>query len=147
MCQNLVLKMCNVIYGWPLTKQTLTWTFSCMRGSVYHWDDLADARQWSIDCSKLQMTSQTLEVATTRCQFHQRHTREKFVRKSFSAAFSSYVLALAPKFVRKMRTFNVDEIDGRSRKGTIEKRKKPAKNENLKSSFQPFFYWHIVLIL
>ncbi len=28
------------------------------------------------------------------CQFHQRHTRKKFVRKSFLAAFSSYVLAL-----------------------------------------------------
>jgi len=28
-------------------------------------------------------------------QFHQRYTREFFVRKSFLAAFSSYVLALA----------------------------------------------------
>ncbi len=37
----------------------------------------------------------------TRCQFHQRHMREKFARKSFLAAFSNYVLAL-----EKIRTKN-----------------------------------------
>jgi len=36
-----------------------------------------------------------------------------FVRKSFLAAFSSYVLALAPKFCTKNTRVNVDEIDGR----------------------------------
>jgi len=34
-----------------------------------------------------------------------------FVRKSFLAAFSSYVMALAKKYVQKTRMFNVDEID------------------------------------
>ncbi len=31
----------------------------------------------------------------------------------FLAAFSSFILALAKKFVQKTRAFNVDEIDGR----------------------------------
>jgi hypothetical protein len=34
-----------------------------------------------------------------------------FLRTNFSAAFSSYVLALARKFVQKTRAKNVDEYD------------------------------------
>ncbi len=34
-----------------------------------------------------------------------------FCTNGVSAAFSSYVLAFAKKFIRKMRAFNVDEID------------------------------------
>ena len=37
----------------------------------------------------------------TRCQFHQRHTREKFVQKSFLVAFSSYILALEKNSYKK----------------------------------------------
>ncbi len=46
----------------------------------------------------------------TRCQFHQRFYVRIFRTSGVSAAFSSYVLA-CKKFVRKMRAFNVDEID------------------------------------
>ncbi len=37
-----------------------------------------------------------------------------FRRKFVSAAFSSYILALAKKFVLKMHAYNVDEIDYRN---------------------------------
>jgi len=37
-------------------------------------------------------------------QFHQRYKRKKIVRKSFLAAFSSYVLALAKKIIQKICT-------------------------------------------
>jgi len=50
----------------------------------------------------------------TRSQFHQHFYVRIFRPNGISAAFSSYILALAKKFVRKMRMFNVDEIDGRS---------------------------------
>jgi hypothetical protein len=33
---------------------------------------------------------------------------------SYERRFSSYFLALSKKFVRKTRTYNVDEIDGRA---------------------------------
>jgi len=47
-----------------------------------------------------------------RCQFHQLFLHDFFVQKSFLAAFSSCVLALAPKFCTKNARVNVDEIDG-----------------------------------
>jgi len=59
------------------------------------------------------MHAKNVDEIDRRCQFHQRHMREKFIQKSFLAAFSSHVLALAPKFVQKTRTYKVDEIDGR----------------------------------
>jgi len=46
-------------------------------------------------------------------QFHQRFTRAFFVRKLRFGSFSSYVLALAPKFRTKKTRKNVDEIDKR----------------------------------
>ncbi len=46
-------------------------------------------------------------------QFHQRFLRTFFVQKYFLAAFSSYILALAPKFRTKNTCVNVDEIKGR----------------------------------
>jgi len=49
-----------------------------------------------------------------RCQFHQRFMYEFFVRKSFLAAFSRYISALAPKFCTNKARANVDEIDGRN---------------------------------
>jgi hypothetical protein len=49
--------------------------------------------------------------SVSRCQFHQRFLYTFFVRKSFLAAFSSYVLALAPKFHMKNACVYIDEID------------------------------------
>jgi len=45
------------------------------------------------------------------CQFHQRYYVQIFCTNLVLAAFSSYVLALAKKFVQKMCANNVDEID------------------------------------
>jgi len=50
----------------------------------------------------------------TKCQFHQRYTREFFVWMLFWQLFSSYmyvVKAAKTTFVQKIRAFNVDEID------------------------------------
>jgi len=44
-------------------------------------------------------------------RFHQHFTRAFFVRKLRFGSFSSYVLALAPKFCTKITCKNVDEID------------------------------------
>ncbi len=49
----------------------------------------------------------------TRRQFHQRSRRAFFVQKLCFGSFSSYVLALAPKFCLKKTLENVDEIDTR----------------------------------
>ncbi len=49
-----------------------------------------------------------------RCQFHQRFYVQIFRTNLVSAAFSSYVLALAKKLNEKHAQKNVDEIDGRS---------------------------------
>ncbi len=54
-------------------------------------------------------------VVLTRCQFHQHFPRAFFVRKSFLAAFSSYVLPLAKnsyeKIACKMLTVGVNFIN------------------------------------
>ena len=50
------------------------------------------------------------KIDTSR-QFHQRFTRAFFVQKLHFGSFSSYVLALAPKFRTKKMRENVDEID------------------------------------
>jgi len=46
------------------------------------------------------MSSQE-SIKTTWRQFHQHYTHEKFVQKSFLAAFSSYALALAKNLYKK----------------------------------------------
>jgi len=46
------------------------------------------------------------------CQFHQHFYIQIFRMNVVSAAFSSYVLALVPKFCTKNARVNVDEIDG-----------------------------------
>jgi len=49
-----------------------------------------------------------------RCQFHQHYTRTFFVRTLFWQLFSSYIYvvkAAEMMFIRKIRLFNVDEID------------------------------------
>ncbi len=49
-----------------------------------------------------------------RCQFHQCFYIQIFRTNVVSAAFSSYVLAMAKiKIVQKMCELNIDEIDGR----------------------------------
>jgi hypothetical protein len=46
------------------------------------------------------------------CQFHQRFFACFFRTNVLFGSFSSYVLALAPKFRMKNAHVNVDEIDG-----------------------------------
>jgi len=58
-------------------------------------------------------TEKELRV-TNRCQFHQCFYVQIFRTNVVSAAFSHYVVALAPKFRTKNVCVNFDEIDGRS---------------------------------
>ncbi len=51
------------------------------------------------------------QIRTCSRQFHQRFTRAFFVQKLRFGSFSSYILALAPKFRTKKTRENVDEID------------------------------------
>ncbi len=55
---------------------------------------------------------QSLSLLPSWCQFHQGFTLAFFVQKLSFGSFSSYVLALAPKFRTKRMRENVDEIDG-----------------------------------
>jgi len=57
----------------------------------------------------------TVKNRTSRCQFHQHFMYEFFVRTSF---FYVHVTRNVT-FVRKIRTFNVDEIDYRTHFGTV----------------------------
>jgi hypothetical protein len=55
---------------------------------------------------------ETLTLVIAACsQFHQRFKRAFFVQKLHFGSFSSYILALAPKFCAKNACVNVDEID------------------------------------
>jgi len=49
------------------------------------------------------------EEAAARCQFHEHFSYKFFVQMLFSLVTFGFV----KKFVRKIRVFNVDEIDGR----------------------------------
>ncbi len=53
------------------------------------------------------------EAKFLRCQFHQRFFACFFRTIVLFGSFSSYILALAPKFRTKNARVNVDEIDGR----------------------------------
>jgi len=52
-------------------------------------------------------------MASSRCQFHQLFFARFFCTNVLFGTFSSYVLALAPKFRTKNARVNVDEIDDR----------------------------------
>ncbi len=49
----------------------------------------------------------------TKCQFHQCSFARFFCMKVLFGSFSSYILALAPKFRMKNARVNVDEIEGK----------------------------------
>ncbi len=73
----------------------------------------------SLDFNLVKIYDQVFRVkkrrrGENRCQFHQRFYVRIFCTSGISTAFSSYILALAKKFVQKMRAFNVDEIDHRN---------------------------------
>jgi len=68
-----------------------------------------------LDCFKKQkylwIITRSEITTSSYLQFHQCFTRMLFVRKLRFGSFSSYVLALAPKFRTKKTRKNVDEID------------------------------------
>jgi hypothetical protein len=58
------------------------------------------------------MNAKNVDEIDTWAQFHQCFYVQIFRTNVVSAAFSSYILALAKNSYEKSRAYNVDEIDG-----------------------------------